>query len=273
MGFLNDWQKNFHKARPNNTPTQLLTRLDEIGQAIAATKRGLALLGLGSVGIEQERLDAYSDLDFFVIARPGQKEWFLQDLSWLSAPCPLVFAFMNTADGYKALYEDGIFCEVAVFEVEELAHIPFAPGRVVWQAPDAPVELKTPRLSHKQADPHGRAWHLGEALSNLYVGLGRFQRGEKLTAMRFVQHYAVDRVISLAADLEWEEVQHAYPDPFAPERRVEQRLPRLAAHLPHFTPGYEQTPEAALAILTFLESHFPVNPQLAHQIRQLARRT
>lgn len=270
---MNDWQKNFHKARSNNSPTQLLTRLDEIGQAIAATGRAFALLGLGSVGIERERLDAYSDLDFFVIARPGQKQWFVQDLSWLSAPCPLAFAFMNTADGYKALYEDGIFCEMAVFEVEELAHIPFAPGRVVWQAADAPPGLEIPRVPLKQADPHGREWHLGEALTNLYVGLGRFQRGEKLTAMRFVQQYALDRVIHLVAELAWEENEQSYPDPFAPERRLEKRHPQLAPHLPHFAPGYDQTPEAALAMLAFLESHFPVNPQLAHQIRQLAQRT
>ena len=38
---------------------------------------------------------------------------------------------------------------------------------------------------------------LGELLTNLYVGLCRFHRGEKLSAMRFIQIYALDRLITL----------------------------------------------------------------------------
>jgi hypothetical protein len=33
--------------------------------------------------------------------------------------------------------------------------------------------------------------------------------------------------------------------------------------------GYEASPQAALAILEFLESHFEVNPQMAQAIREL----
>ena len=39
---------------------------------------------------------------------------------------------------------------------------------------------------------------LGEALTNLYVGMAREKRGEKLSAMRFIQGYAVDRLLELA---------------------------------------------------------------------------
>jgi lincosamide nucleotidyltransferase B/F len=45
----------------------LLTRLDEIGQSLAHSGHALALIGLGSDGQELDRLDASSDLDFFVI--------------------------------------------------------------------------------------------------------------------------------------------------------------------------------------------------------------
>jgi lincosamide nucleotidyltransferase B/F len=57
-------------------------------------------------------------------------------------------------------------------------------------------------------------------------------------------------------------------DPFAPERRVEKRLPQLAEWLPQFVPGYNHTPQAATAILRFLEQHFEVNPLLANLIRE-----
>ena len=63
---------------------------------------------------------------------------------------------------------------------------------------------------------------LGEALSNLYVGLGRLRRGEKLSALRFIQGYAVDRVLELARRVESE--QPGFPDPFNAERRFEQRI-------------------------------------------------
>jgi len=46
-------------------PQILLTRLDDIGRSLDSTGRALALLGLGSVGLEADRLDQFSDLDFF----------------------------------------------------------------------------------------------------------------------------------------------------------------------------------------------------------------
>lgn len=250
------------------TPTQLLTRLDELGRALASTERALGLIGLGSVGLERGRLDNYSDLDFFVIARPGHKQFFLDDLSWFNAPCPLVFAFLNTADGYKALFADGIFCEMAVFEPDELANIPFAAGQIIWQADDAPADMGSPRVPLPRSS-HTAEWHLNEALTNLYVGLGRYWRGEKLTAMRFIQVYALDRVLALAATLE--PAQQAFPDPFSPDRRCEQRLPQASQLLPLFAQGYEQTPASAVAILNYLEQHFEVNPHLGRAIRQLAQ--
>jgi len=50
------------------TPHDLLARLDAIGASLAATDHGLALIGLGSVGLETDRLDAYSDPDFSAIS-------------------------------------------------------------------------------------------------------------------------------------------------------------------------------------------------------------
>lgn len=115
--------------------------------------------------------------------------------------------------------------------------------------------------------PQSVDWHLGEALTNLYVGLGRYRRGEKLAAQRFIQHYAVDRVIALAAAIEAPQAGHI--DPFSPERRIEARMPRLALLLPSMVQGYERSPESALAILAFLEAHFPVSPAMAQAIRAL----
>lgn len=248
--------------------TLLLTRLDEIGRSLERTPHALALIGLGSVGAELHRLDDYSDLDFFVIVQPGTKPEFLSQLQWLSAVRPIAYQFRNTADGYKLLFDDGVFCEFAIFEPGELAGAAFAPGRVVWKRPHVDDAISRPALAQPQPGPADPAWLLGEALTNLYVGLGRYLRGEKLSATRFIQHYAVDRIVDLSGGLEL--AQTADADPFSGERRYERRFPQTARHLASFMQGYDRCPESAEAILEFLEARFDVNPHLAQQIRQLA---
>lgn len=254
-------------ADPQGFPQRLLARLDDIGRSLAQTDQALALIGLGSVGLELDRLDAYSDLDFFAVVRAGQKVRFVERLDWLESIAPVAYAFRNTADGYKLLFADGIFCEFAVFEPVELARIPFAPGRIVWKAAEVDESIARPVSMPPAPGSRTTGWLLGEALSNLYVGLGRYRRGERLSAARFVQQYAVDRVLELAAQIEAE--QPGYRDLFVSERRFEARFPGIAAELPQFVQGYARTPESAAAILIFLERHFVVHSGLAAAIRQL----
>ncbi len=250
------------------TPNSLLDRLDAIGGSLEKTGHALALIGLGSVGLELERLDAYSDLDFFAVVEDGFKTHYIEDLGWLSAVASLAYTFRNTPDGYKLLFADGIFCEFAVFERGELDAIPFAPGRVVWKQPWVDPAIGTPKAAGKAPPALDAAFQLGEALTNLYVGLGRYARGEKLSAARFIQQYAVDHLVELAPLLESE--NPTQQDPFTRERRFEQRFPGLARELPRFVQGYERSRESALALLEFFEQHFDVNPALAAEIRRLA---
>ena len=105
----------------------LLIRLNEIGRSLEQSDHALALIGLGSVGLELDRLDCYSDLDFFAIVEAGYKHTYLDSLQWLSGVHPIAYSFPNTEDGYKILFADGIFCEFAVFEPAELEHIPLPP--------------------------------------------------------------------------------------------------------------------------------------------------
>jgi len=225
----------------------LLQRLDTIAARVAATGQALAVIGLGSVGLDTARLDAWSDLDFFVIAAPGHKARFLNDLDWLAQAHPLAWHFQNTGDGHKALMADGVFCEFAVFEPAELEAIPFAPGRVVWRRDDADPALARPRRALPRRT-NDETWIVGEALACLLVGLARWHRGKKLSALRFVQGHAVDRLVELDALR-----SHALEgDPFNADRRLEDRQPALAAELPALLPGYEHTPDAARAVLQAL---------------------
>jgi hypothetical protein len=248
-------------------PQSLLTRLDDVGRSLEKSRHALALIGLGSVGLELDRLDSYSDLDFFAIVEPGYKQAYLNSLDWLSTIQPIAYSFLNTDDGYKVLFEDGIFCEFAVFEPAELEQIPFAPGRIVWKRADVPDTLSQPASIPAPLSKHSPEWLLGEALTNLYVGLSRERRDEKLSATRFIQGYAVDRLVQLAETIETE--GKARRDPFVNERRFEQRFPTIASEIGHWMQGYERNPDSALAILAFLERHFEVNRALAKAIRDL----
>lgn len=248
---------------------KLLKRLDAIGLSLASSAGAMALIGLGSAGSETTRMDAFSDLDFFVIVQAGYKQAYIADLGWLTAVHPIAFQFMNTADGYKLLFTDDIFCEFAVFEEAELAHIPFSAERIVWQAETFDPSIVKPKQASTAA--LNVEWLVGEAITNLYVGLCRYQRGEKLSAARFVQGYAVDRVLELAALVEDE--QPAFRDVFGAERRFEQRFPVTAVNLPAFVPGYDHTPQAAQAILHYLDTHFTVNPAMKKQIMSLVAGT
>ena len=247
-----------------------LKRLDEIVVSLQPRPAALALIGLGSVGRELERLDEFSDLDFFVIVEPGHKGEFLDDLDWLTVVHPVAYAFKNTSDGYKLLFADRIFCEMAVFEPQELQNIPYASGRVVWKREPAYEAFGEPQ--HLVRPPVGQSleWLCGEALTNLYVGMSRYRRGEKLSAARFIQGYAVDRVVELAERLV--EAGAGSKDLFTPERRFEQRFPQFAGQLAGFMQGYERSPQSAGAILEFLELYFDINPAIAQAIRDLCDR-
>lgn len=253
-------------------PEQLLARLDDIGAALHRSGHALALIGLGSVGLERNRLDRYSDLDFFVIVEPGHKARYIDGLDWLEAAHPVAWHFQNTVDGHKALFRDGVYCEFAVFEPQELDAIPFAPGRVVWRRPDVEESIAIPRRPAPDARLPDEAWIVGEALSCLYVGLQRWHRGERLSAARMVQGHALDRLIELDALRMANATSPTSVDPFNRERRLEQRRPDFATELPELVPGYAFTPRAALAILAALERRgAALDPSMKGRICDLAQ--
>lgn len=249
----------------------LLQRLDEIGKSLETKDGALLLLGLGSVGIETDRLDEYSDLDFYVIVGKGFKSRFIERLDWLEEVHPLAYQFRNADVGHKILFEDAVYGEFAVFEEDEMANVAYAGGRIVWS--------NSSYRSMERVNPDGQTpvlrkaaldHPLNEALTNLYVGLGRYLRGEKLSATRFVQGYAVDSILSVLHLLE-SEVDY-FPDPFGNERRMEIRFPRFAQIIRSMIQGYDRVPESAICLLNYLEEVYPVNSRLCGEIRRLAAR-
>lgn len=217
-------------------------------------------------------MDAYSDLDFFAIVQPDAKEAFIRDLMWLERVHPIAFSFQNTRDGDKVLFADGIYAEYAVLTPDELPRLPIHRGRVVWQADGFNVDLVAMRYEPPAPpEPHSVEWLIGEIITNLYVGLTRFHRGERLSAMRLIQVHAVDRLVELSPHLQ--PASSASADPFTLERRYEARYPELAGVLSTCAQGYDRSVESALAMLAFLERHYPVNATIKRRILDLCAPT
>lgn len=237
----------------------LLDRMERIGRSVAEKDGTLMLLALGSIGQETERLDEYSDLDFFLIVEDGQKARFIDRLDWLEVE-PLHYQFQNTKDGHKIMYHDGIYGEFAVFELHELATIAYTPGRVVWRRDEALEVFATPRLeiTRESAD-----CYYEEALTNLYVGLLRERRGEMLAGFELVQVAAVQNVLKALG---------GQGDPFNPTRGVESRQPEMIPFLSHGVKGYGRSIEAAAAILRLIEARHEVNPTMKREIERLLER-
>lgn len=243
-----------------------LARLDDLAAHLARDPDAVALLGLGSAGVEHDRFDDHSDLDFFVVvATERAKRRMLDDVGWLAAfGDDPVWSFVNSPDGRKALYADGLFLEYAVFAAAELPGIRFAGARTVWSRPSAGQDLVDldDHLGPPGPGPLDTvAFHRDEALSNLYVGLHRELRGERLSATRFVQVQAVDHCLALlrlAPDGAWRQ-----QDPFEPTRRVERSLPIGAFPLAAAVAGYDRNADAAQAVLDWLRGHDPAPAAVA----------
>ena len=246
-------------------PERLLQRLEDLGALLARRGDAIALIGLGSVGVDLDRLDDHSDLDFFVIVEDDARQRYLDSIDWLEELSPVAFSFPNTVDGRKVLFADGLYAEYAVFTLDGVAASASPAGRIVWQRAGAPAGLDAPRRVPESSPNDTVQWQANEALTNLYVGLHRDARGETLSAARLIQTHAVDRVLTIAGLQAGGEDQQ---DVFAVERGAERRFGD-AVPLAAMVPGYARNREAARAILDWLEAHADVYPALAAAIRAL----
>lgn len=249
-------------------PRRLLQRLDDLGAVLAGRGDALALIGLGSVGRDVGRLDDHSDLDFFAIVEDAAKQRYLDSIDWLETLAPVSYSFANTADGRKVLFADGLFAEYAVFTLDELRESSFPPGRLVWSRADTPRGIEEWGSVPQPASRENVDQQLNEALTNLYVGLHREARGERLAAMRLIQVHAVDRLLYFL-ELQGNSAEQRQ-DPFAIERGAERRFSADVIPLAQIVTGYGRNREAALAILQWIEERMEVNAELAGAIRKLA---
>ncbi len=247
-------------------PARLMAFLDRLGDVLAERGDAVALLGLGSVGRDLHRLDEHSDADFFVVVDDAAaRQRYLDEIDWLEAAQPIAWSFENSPVGRKALLADGLFAEYAVFSVSDMTTAGYPPGRVHWQRADAPAGLETP-TAPLPGTPRIEE-QVGEAITNLYVGLHRDLRGERLTATRFIQGYAVDRWVTILGLLGLG--RGPQQDVFAVDRGAEGRFGPDLLPLADLVPGYEHNAHAARSLLRLMEQHVDLDPAMLTAVRDV----
>ena len=248
---------------------RLLAFLDRLAAVLAERGDAVALLGLGSVGLDLHRIDEHSDADFFVVVddQPALDR-YLADIDWLEAAQPVVWSFDNSDAGRKALLANGLFAEYAVFTLAQMGTAGYPPGRMHWSRADAPAGLDVPTVPLPQ--PPSLDHEVGEAITNLYVGLHRDLRGERLTATRFIQGYAVDRWVTVLDHLGLG--AGTRQDVFVVDRGVERRFGTDVLPLADLVPGYEHNADAAQTLLGLLERHVELDPTIVGAVRDLIGR-
>jgi hypothetical protein len=108
---------------------------------------------------------------------------------------------------------------------------------------------------------------VNEILTNLYVGLSRYHRGEVLSAFRLIQVHSIDRILSMADKLYHPRLENE--DTFGLERRIEIRHPELCTLFTRSILGYDQLPQSAKIILEFIKGITELNPMMVHEIERL----
>lgn len=165
--------------------TDLVTKRPEV----------IGLIFVGSAAAT-ERVDQYSDQDFFLVVTEGTGESFRQDLSWLPNHETIALHPRETAHGLKVVYQNGDVLEFAVFEDSELELSSVNDYKVVLDRQD--IAQRMAKIAARSVPvPSNRAQDYELFLSLILIGVGRAKRGELLAAQQHIKSYALSFALKL----------------------------------------------------------------------------
>ena len=232
-------------------------------ESLERDERAVGLVALGSMAAVDYEPDEWSDHDFFVVVRVGEQASFRSDLSWLPDAERVVLSYLETEHGVKVVYDDGHLLEFAVFDAAELRLAHVNRYRVLLDRGGVALAMAEVREATVRTASQGRpdAWLVGQFLTNLLVGVGRYRRGERLSGHVFVKSYAVANLLALLARHAPSE-RASLADDLDPWRRFEAVHPRLGEALGEALD--EEVPAAAARLLEIAARELgPVIPAAA----------
>ncbi|UAA39754.1 hypothetical protein KIH87_05185 [Paraneptunicella aestuarii] len=244
----------------DNRFTQIVQRFAELPQALKLYSPAL----ISSPAKQDEIMVLHG------IVAADKKYSLLDNLSWLSEVQHIAYSYRRNQNGHRLLFSDGIFCELYLHGDEQLQPGP-APNHfpVVWQNEE--YSSTNMPFFDQNCETSAPAPLVGELLTNIIIGLRRFARGEKYLAFTNIQQNALQHLLSLIQL--WQQ-EKASSEELRQQKlslkNIESRYPDLATQLPTFCAGYENSPDSAIAMLTYLEGYLPINHFVKDQILNLA---
>jgi hypothetical protein len=214
------------------TPEQFEAFTAHLTTNLQNDSRVIGLVALGSMAQQDYQPDEFSDHDFFVVTVDDKQEHFRQHFDWLPNPDQIVYTFRETQHGVKVLYNSGHLLEYAVFNQQELFLAKVNRYRVLLDRATIAEDLaKIEKAS--VSEPPDRNFLFGNFITHLFVGVGRYALGEKLSGYQFVQGFAVNDLLQLIPQF-IPSPQESKLDNLNANRRFELVYPELGAELNRF---------------------------------------
>jgi len=204
--------------------------LDELTSTLDADPFVLGLVALGSTADAATR-DRWSDHDFWIITAPGSQSRYLDTFSWLPRADDILITVSHGPSRRSVLYGERHIAEYAVFDPEEAVGGKIERFRVLLDRRDVGSLAESIRLQTRgeRTSALARPDMLENLCMLLWTAYERWERGERLSARRYIQ-FSVDVLLDL---LVAHKALHRPPlaDELETRRRLEQIEPELAREL------------------------------------------
>ena len=233
----------------DETLSKFLDYSRSLTEACIAHPEILGLVLVGSAA-ETERVDKWSDHDFFVITQSGAQDSLRTDLNWLPNSQSIAFSFRETEHGLKVVYESGALLEFAVFDCAELRTCNVNHHYLAYGDEEVAQALES--AAHREVD-EGEAENLRDFrlfLSVLIIGVGRARRGEILTAGENIRSTATNALLKV---LTQRLGKNPRLDRLDVRRRFESVYPEIGIHI---AMALAMQPESAARALFDIANNF-----------------
>lgn len=182
------------------TSKDTLTRFIKYSESLTdSCIRNPKIIGLVLVGstAETERVDEWSDHDFFVITETGDQEALRRDLAWLPNSTAIAFWFRETEHGLKVVYNTGEVLEFAIFDCNELSGCMVNHHRLAYGNDEVRNALAIAKNRLPEVVVGDDLADFRHFLSVIVIQVGRARRGELLTAGQGIRGTAATALLKV----------------------------------------------------------------------------
>jgi len=237
---------------------------DDLKDKLLNYNQVTGLVAVGSMSKQNHQPDEWSDHDFFVIVKSGYQKEFRENLSWLPDFENILLSFQETEHGLKVFYNNGHLIEFAVFDKEELFLAKINSYRILIDKANIKKNIeKIKDNTTVQASSYTNNDLLIEQfITNLVVGIGRYNRGEIISAHQFVKVSALNKLL-LLIEKNTAFTKDKLLDNLDPLRRFEFVYPELGSEINNLL--LKPIPKAAKELLNILKRELPNEIKTKHK--------